>query len=313
MMLTDRTGEQHIRIVYIGMLGEFSCAPLVALLDAGFDVRAVIVSAPPSLHKSRPAPIKTVLPPRTHSEIPLATPFVTRNIVQIGWERGIDVYQVSRPRDSETIAAFSAFEADVVCVACFPYRIPESLLALPKFGFLNLHPSLLPKHRGPHPMFWVMRNGETSTGVTIHFMDEGMDTGDIAMQAPLDLPDGISGTAADLLAAELGAKLMVETVHALHRGTLARRKQLERGSNDPAPSGEDFMIDTTWSARRAFNFMRGTVEWAKPYSVEVNGERLTLLSADSYGADDTLQGSHLRSGNKIQIQFTPGVLRARVG
>ncbi|MGH2592148.1 MAG: methionyl-tRNA formyltransferase, partial [Anaerolineae bacterium] len=253
-----------------------------------------------------------VAPDPRRSQLPIINPYLEHNIVHLAWERDIAVFEVSRPDHSETLAVLSALRPDVACVACFSQRIPASMLALPTLGFLNLHPSLLPAYRGPAPLFWTFRSGDSTTGVTIHFMDEGLDTGDIALQAPLDLPDGISGAEADRLCAALGGRLMVEAVQALERGTLSRRKQPDGGSYDPSPSPSDFTISTTWPARRAFNFMRGTAEWGQPYIVEVDGKRLVLKSAVSYAANEALREPIVRSGSEVWIQFTPGVLRARI-
>lgn len=298
-----------MRVVYIGMLGEFSRLPLLALLDAGVDVCAIVLPPAPSLTKSEHPPIKHIAPILLRSEVPLSA---THNIVQIGWERGIEVYEIARAGDREVLAAFKYWQVDVACVACFPYKIPATLLLIPQHGFLNLHPTLLPNYRGPHPMFWLMRSGERSTGVTIHFMDEGWDTGDIAMQAPLELPDGISGAEADRLTSTLGARLMVETLHGLESGALSRRKQPEGGSYFATPSDDDFKLDTTWPAQRAFNFMRGTDEWGKPYPIEVDGKQMLLKSAESYSADGILDAPYVESDDEVLIQFSPGVLRARL-
>ena len=82
-------------------------------------------------------------------------------------------------------------------------------------------------------------------------MDEGLDTGDIVLQAPITLPDGISGAEADRLCARLGAELMVRAVGLLARGRLPRRPQPPGGSYQPAPQAADFHLDITWPARRA--------------------------------------------------------------
>jgi methionyl-tRNA formyltransferase len=296
-----------MRILYFGMPGEFSRWPLIALLEAGVAVCAVIV---PARSKAVNAPFARVTPTPDQSDVPIVDPYLERSILHDAFERGIPVVEIGRPGHPETLAALSDLQPDAACVACFPQRIPKSLLALPRFGFLNLHPSLLPAYRGPQPLFWTFRNGENSTGVTIHFMDEGLDTGDIALQAPLDLPDGVSGAEAERLCATLGGRLMVEAVHRLQGGTLDRRPQPDGGSSFPSPTAEDFTISTTWPARRAFNFIRGAAGWGQPYRVGVDDEQLALKSAVSYSADETLGQPMVRSQGEVWIQFAPGVLRA---
>lgn len=296
-----------LRVVYVGMPGAFSLAPLAALLRAGIDVAGVVVPA------AQPgcAPIARLTAPPPRSSLPIANPYMTRGILHMAWEHGIAAFEVGRPGDPATRAALAELRPDVACVACFPWRIPAALLALPPLGFLNLHPSLLPAYRGPEPLFWAFRDGEHTTGMTIHLMDEGLDTGDIVAQVPLDLPDGISGAEAERLCAALGARLLVETLDALGRGTAKRRKQPSGGTYYGRPSQDDFTLDTGWPARRAFNFMRGTAEWGQPYVVEAGGARLALRAALAYAPDGTIGQPFVRMEDEMLVQFTPGVVRAR--
>ena len=301
------SASRATRVVYVGMLGDFSYAPLAALLAAGIDIAGVLVPAAPV---PAAAPIAPLTPPQ-RSSLPIANPYLARNILHIAWEHGIPTFAIGRPSAPETLAAVADLRPDVACVVCFPQRIPAALLGLPPLGFLNLHPSLLPAYRGPAPLFWAFRNGERATGVTVHFMDEGLDSGGIVAQAPVELPDGVSGAQADRMCSALGARLLVETVQSLQRGTLSRCRQPTGGAYYPWPAADDFTISTTWPARRVFNFMRGTAEWGQPYVVEAGGEPIVLRSALGYAADEILGTPYVRSPREISIQCTPGVVRAR--
>ena len=86
--------------------------------------------------------------------------------------------------EPELIEKIRALDADAAVVCSFNYKIPKILLSTTKDGFINVHPSMLPKYRGGNPYSRVIMNGEAETGVTIHFMDEGFDTGDIIAQKP---------------------------------------------------------------------------------------------------------------------------------
>ena len=297
-----------MRSVYFGTVSEFSRAALSVLLDHGLDVCGVIVPAARLDDRPSIAP----LVPRNHSPLPIVNPFADDTIIQLAWAWHIPVYEVSRLATPQTSNALSFLQPDVACAACFPKRIPPSVLRLPRFGFLNLHPSLLPHYRGPYPLFWIFRNGETHAGVTIHFMDEGFDTGDIAAQALIDFPDGVSGKEADRLCATLGGQLMVEVIESLERGTLMQRKQSDGGSYYPAPTNDDFEINRSWPARRVFNFMRGTSEWSHPYPIEIDAERWMLRRAVAFDVDERLDRDYVLSGDEIAIQFNPGVLRAKL-
>ncbi len=143
-------------------------------------------------------------------------------------------------------------------------------------------------------------------------MDEQFDTGNIALQAPIELPDGISGAEADRVCASLGGRLLAEAVQGLQRGTLAWHQQPASGSYYTWPSAEDFTLDLAWTARRAFNFMRGTDEWGRRYLVEVGSAHLELATAPAYAETEILGAAYKRSGRDVRIQFAEGVLHARV-
>jgi methionyl-tRNA formyltransferase len=311
-----RVKRPHMRLLYCGTTGSFSLQPLWQLLAAGFTVGAILV--PGRTGESGAAPIEELTagdPITEKNRMPdLTLPVVNRNltqsIVQVGWERGIPVFRANRLDHPETVRLVAEMAVDVACVACFPWRIPGALLDVPPAGFLNLHPSLLPAYRGPAPLFWAFRNGEQETGVTVHFMAETLDTGDIVLQAPVALPDGISGSEAESRCAARGGQLLVEAVRALASGTVPRRPQPPGGHYHSWPSPKAFRLTPDWPARRAFNFMRGTAEWQQPYSIHINGKELTLQAALSFSATEFLDQAYLRSGRSIRIQFSPGVVDA---
>jgi methionyl-tRNA formyltransferase len=302
---------KSIRVLFMGMQSPFSVPPLAALLKADIDVCGVIVPATSS-DQSSSLSIMPLTPDPIRSPLPLVNPYLSQTVVQMAWEHGLDVFQVSRiahPATQETIAEL---QPDVVCVACFPQRIPGTLLALPRYGFLNIHPSLLPAYRGPAPLFWIFRNGELSAGVTIHIMDETLDTGDIVAQSPVVFSDGICGVEAEQQCAAAGAQLLVQVVDGLRQGVLHRYPQQGMVSYAPLPGPKDFEISTDWSARRAFNFMRGTAEWGMPYQVTVDTQEFHLAQAISYDTYEKLELSGHQERDKILLQFSPGSLWARL-
>jgi methionyl-tRNA formyltransferase len=297
-----------MRVIFCGTLCAFSTAPLRLLIEAGHDLCAIVI---PSDQALGGRPIAPLSPPHL-AAIPLVETAAALSIVSIAWEHQLPVYQVNRLAAAETRDAFDQWQADVVCVACFPKRIPTVLLNLPRWGFLNVHPSLLPRYRGPYPLFWMLRQGERRFGVTIHFMDEHWDTGDIAAQAEVDLPDGISGEEADSALSQYGADLLLDVLHRLGNHRLYRHAQPEGGSYFPAPQAADFEIETTWPAQRAFNFIRGTNEWQRPYPIEVAGQRFALKQALFYSSHEVLDQPYRLFRDQIDIQFSPGVLRALI-
>ena len=104
-----------------------------------------------------------------------------KNFVQ---SRRLDYIDYDELDEPELIEKVRSLEVDAAVVCSFNYKIPKILMEATKDGFINVHPSMLPKYRGGNPYSRVIMNGETETGVTVHFMDEGFDTGDIIAQKP---------------------------------------------------------------------------------------------------------------------------------
>jgi methionyl-tRNA formyltransferase len=297
-----------MRVIFCGTLCDFSTTPLRLLIEAGHDLRAVLI---PSARSVSGHPLVPLSPPHV-AAIPLIESTSAPSLVATAWEHEIPVYQVNRLAATATIDTFRQWQADVACVACFPRRLPASLLVLPRHGFLNVHPSLLPHYRGPYPLFWQLRHGDRRFGVTIHFMNEHWDSGDIAAQSKIDLPDGISGEEADRTLADYGAELLLDVLNQLEQDRLTRQPQPPGGSYFSTPQAADFEIETAWSAQHAFNFMRGTGEWQRAYPIDIGGQRFTLKQALFYSSHEVLDQPFRLWRDQIDIQFAPGVLRALI-
>jgi len=174
----------------------------------------------------------------------------------------------------------SGSEAEIAVVVAYGKLIPEKLLAVPSRGFINLHPSLLPRHRGPSPIQWTLVCGDRSTGVTTMQLDKGMDTGPILLQEripidPLDTAETLSPRLA-----ELGAKLIVATLDALEDGTVDPRPQPEDGANVTPMLRRNFAkIDWTMPARQLVNRLRGFTPWPGLYT-KFRGGRLKIFGLE---------------------------------
>lgn len=293
------------RVVFLGTRGSFSVAPLKQLIETGFEVRAVVVPGNPG-----GLPVRTLEPPAgSPTSLPMLSFENETNIVHLAWERRIPVLAVTSVADPAVVEAISAQGPDVACVACFPWRLPGRVLAIPRYGCLNLHPSLLPANRGPAPLFWTFRNGESRTGVTVHLMDTHIDTGDIIEQQELDIPDGITGNQLDRACSVLGARLLAKATRALLDGSARPTEQLEEAASYHSwPSEADFVVPTSKPARWAFNFIRGVSNWETPVTIEAGDVWLQVRSALSYSKRGTLADSVVRNEREAWVQFDPGVL-----
>jgi methionyl-tRNA formyltransferase len=192
-----------------------------------------------------------------------------------------EVYHLAHP---ETIAMLASYQPDVICVACFSRIIPPAILDLPRLGCLNVHPSLLPMNRGPVPLFWTFREGRDVTGVTIHQMDTGIDSGDILAQAPLKVFEGTGHIQLESRCALVGGSLLTRTVWELYNGCATRVPQDEtKSSYHSFPVEEDLVVHAqSWSARHVYNFICGVGSTWGPVCVEFGDRRWRVRTANSY-------------------------------
>ncbi|MBQ7125725.1 methionyl-tRNA formyltransferase [bacterium] len=139
--------------------------------------------------------------------------------------RGLNYIDYNELDDAALIKKIQDLQVDAAVVCSFNYKIPKVLLNAVKDGFINVHPSMLPKYRGGNPYSRVIMNGETETGVTIHFMDEEFDTGDIIVQKPYHIhPRATMGTIFNELNL-LGIELLLNVLRNYELGELPRIKQ----------------------------------------------------------------------------------------
>lgn len=177
---------------------------------------------------------------------------------QFALSRNLNFIEWENLKDPEFLDYLKSLNLDAAVVASFNYKIPKVLLDIPKAGFINIHPSLLPKYRGGNPYSSVIINGETETGVTLHFMDEGFDTGDIITQRKVPIsPRETMGTLFNRLNL-LGMQMLVGTLAEFEKGDLPRYKQPQGefvlGSSI---KDEDLFIDYSKSAEEIDRFIRG--------------------------------------------------------
>ncbi len=240
--------ERRPRVLFFGMQGDFSTPSLHALLASDIDVCAVVVPISPIPGVKQPAIQRREQPHGVRSSLPLLS--LHPSIVEMAWKQHIPVWEVRRLSDITVHETLASYEPDILCVACFSQRVPRSIIDLPRLGCLNVHPSLLPANRGPVPLFWTFRNGEQTTGVTIHFLDETMDTGDILAQERIEVPDGTGYAQLETQCAVIGGALLANVVQNLYKGNITRTVQdATKSSYYSFPTEKDFI------SQHVYNFI----------------------------------------------------------
>jgi methionyl-tRNA formyltransferase len=191
---------------------------------------------------------------------------------------GLPVLQFEKVRTPETHAALAALDADLFVVVAYGRILPQALLDLPRNGPFNVHASLLPKLRGAAPIQWAIINGERETGVSIMRMEAGLDTGPVAVTRALAISDDDTTGTLSLKLAELGAKLLIDTLPAIAGGTVTLRPQ-DDGAATLAPllTKGDGVLKFDRPARLVSAQARGVDPWPGA-TTTLGGEPLKLFA-----------------------------------
>lgn len=247
-----------MKIVFMGT-PDFAVNGLEALLNAGHEITGVFTQP------DKPQGRKMVLTP------PPVKVFAENN--------GLKVFQPTSVRTDEAFQLLKSLEPDLIAVVAYGKIIPENILNLPKYGCVNVHASLLPRHRGASPIQTSILLGDKVTGVTTQQMDIGVDTGDILLADKCDiLPTDNFETLHDKLAV-MGAKLLVDTVEGLEKGTIVAQKQPEDGVTHASIITKEMgQIDFNKTACEIDCLIRAFTPWPSAYFF-MNGKRVKVISA----------------------------------
>jgi methionyl-tRNA formyltransferase len=270
-----------MRIVFAGSPA-FAIPSLMRLLDTVHDVACVITQP------DRPAGrgLRLKAPP----------------VKELALERGVRVYQPEKFNTRSFLGLLGEIGPDLIVVVAYGKIFRRRSLGIPKLGCVNLHASLLPKYRGIAPVNWALIDGETETGVTTIFMDEGVDTGDMIFAK--GVPIGEDENAGELLEklSVLGADVLEETCEMIAGGSPPRHKQDEAlASYARRLSKEDGYVRWDRPAQSLHNMIRGVSPW--PGATAALGDRrikiLRTACCETVGAD---------AGSVIDIDSKNGVL-----
>jgi methionyl-tRNA formyltransferase len=225
---------------------------------------------------------------------------------------GVPVHQPEKIRAPESQELLQWIAPDCLVIIAYGQIIPARLLPIPKYGWINLHASLLPKYRGAAPINWAIVNGETASGLTTMRIDAGMDTGHMLLQTEMAI--GPRETTPELAArmAEAGAPLMVDTLSGIGAGTLSPRPQSHaQATYAPLLKKEDGRIDWTRTAQEVYNRMRGFTPWPGSYST-FRGPTCQILGEPvSNRVEETVTPAERRPGSHVPEGLPPGTIRVK--
>ena len=176
---------------------------------------------------------------------------------------GLTVLQPEKP--SSIAVELGGLRADLAVVVAYGRLLRKDLLAVPRWGTLNVHFSLLPRYRGAAPVQWSLIRGETKTGVTLFWLDEGMDTGPILLQKQADIaPEDDAPVLFERLTS-LGLSSLEEALAELEAGVLRKNPQVGEGSLAPLLTRKDARLTFDRDALELHNLVRGVRVWPRAY------------------------------------------------
>ncbi len=186
---------------------------------------------------------------------------------QLAVEQNIPVFQPTKLKDDSFLADVDALKTDVAVIVAYGRILPKTLLDRIPRGFINVHPSLLPKYRGPSPMQAAIANGDEKTGVTIMKIDEGMDTGPILAQTSIEIAPDETTSSLTTKVVNVGAPILIEALKGYMDGSITPTPQSGEPSLCKLLSREDGKIDWNQDAKTIDQKIRAHTPWPGAWSV----------------------------------------------
>ena len=275
-----------MRIVFIGA-GAIGVPTLQALLKSEHHVVAVVTQA------DKPAGRAQLIEPT-----PVKKTVTTANV---------QVLQPPRIKDPQAIEEIRALTPDVIVVMAYGQILPRDVLEIPKIVSLNLHASLLPRWRGAAPIQAAIAAGDRQIGITVMYMDEGLDTGDILLQRTIDiLPDDTGGSLQDRLA-QIAPEALLESLRMLEKNSAPRIPQDNAQATwAPKLKREHGRIDWSELAEAIERKIRAFNPWPGAF-MEIGGRNLKIFSASVVDLSGE-PGEILKSENELVIAAGKGAL-----
>ncbi len=274
-----------MRVLFMGT-PEFAVASLRRLAEDGHEICGVVTQ--PDKPKNRgmkliPTPVK-----------------------EYAMTLGLDVFQPQKARDGEAMDLVRRLAPELIVAAAYGKILPEELLNYPKYGSINVHSSLLPKYRGAAPINWAILNGDEETGVSIMYMVDKLDAGDVIskVKAPIGPDEDAQSLTARL--AELGAEALSGAIAAIESGTVVRIAQGEdEATYAPMLSRDLSPIDWTKSAHAINCQIRGLIPWPAASAV-VDGRAMKVFKSRETGEETSAEPGTVLSADKRGIAVACG-------
>ena len=256
-----------MKIVYMGTPA-FAVPPLRRLLDSG-DHQVTAVVTQPDRPSGRGLKVEYSA------------------VKELALERNLTVLQPEKIKGMAYDKVLASFSPDVIVVVAYGRILPKEILALPRFGCLNLHASILPKYRGAAPIQWAVAKGETGTGVTLMRMDEGLDTGDIVDLEKVEIFGDDDTRSVGNMLSVIGGEMLVRNLAKIEAAGAVESTPQDDASATLAPilKKADGLIDWTRPAEEIVWLTRGMQPWPTAFSF-LHGGAWKFLAVEPLAAED---------------------------
>lgn len=272
-----------MKIIFMGT-PDFARISLNKLYDAGHEILAVVT--PPDRPKGR------------------GMKMIACDVKEYAVQKGFKIFQPEKL--SEIKVDIDELNPDMIVVVSYGKFLPSSILSIPRYGCVNVHPSLLPKYRGSAPIQWAIINGDKITGTTIMKMNEKMDAGDIILQKEVEIaPDVTTGELWEKLA-EISGNLLIEAVRKIEFEEVIFTKQPEEYTLAPMITKDMAKIDWSKSSVELKNLVRGLNPILGAYAI-LGQKKFKFWKIDIVDLDNNLDGN-FEPGNVIMVDNKKGLI-----
>lgn len=267
-----------MRVVFMGT-PDFAAASLKKLIEEDFDIAGVFTQ--PDKPKGR------------------GMEMAFSPVKEAALAHNLPLFQPEKMRDGTALGIVKELNPDILVVVAYGRILPDDILAVPKYGAVNVHGSLLPKYRGAAPIQWAVLNGDTVTGVTTMYLAHNMDAGDIIYTAETEI--GEFETAGELFdrLMDMGAELLVKTLRDIEAGTAPRTPQdHSRATYVKMLDKSICPIDWNKSPREIVKHIYGLRPWPVA-TMELDGKSFRVFAADyTEQKTDKAPGSVVRADDE---------------
>lgn len=281
-------------IIYMGT-PDFAVAPLNALIENGFDVKAVVTVADKPSGRGQQMRMSAVKEYALH--------------------KNIKVLQPLKLKSQEFLNDLENLNADLFIVIAFR-MLPKEVWQLPKLGTFNIHGSLLPNYRGAAPINWAIINGDKQTGVTSFFINEEIDSGKMIDANSVDIEDDDSAGSLHDKLMDAASELVIKTTELISGGNVVLKSQELSGREKPAPKifKADCKIDWSKPIQDTYNFIRGLspypVAWSNLYQEDSKIGQLRVFKTSIQSSEPNPEhGKVVFENGGIQIILSTGILQ----